>query len=181
MPKANRTPTPGWSQMAAYVGYQSNFSNNTQWETRIDHSITDNSRLTLRFNRQNSVGGYSSWYNELDPGNQNSVPGALNGSLGWTWMVSPTTILELRGSVTYSPGNGGYFWPNNESDWPIDPVMMALTGGSPGGDRQSRLVVKWVRLGRLPGCTEPGCRCGQCLHHLRRRSRSDQNLGKTHP
>lgn len=133
MPKANRTPTPGWSQMAAYVGYQSNFSNNTQWETRIDHSITDNSRLTLRFNRQNSVGGYSSWYNELDPGNQNSVPGALNGSLGWTWMVSPTTIVELRGSVTYSPGNGGYFWPNNESDWPIDPVMMALTGGSPGG------------------------------------------------
>jgi hypothetical protein len=132
MPLPNHTATPGWSQENAYLGYQSGFGNNTQWETRIDHSITDNNRLTFRFNRQNGSSGQSQWYDPLDPANATTTPGALQSSLGWTWTASPTTIVEVRGSVAYSPSINGYKWPSGEGNWPIDPTLMALTSGMPG-------------------------------------------------
>ncbi|MDR3717458.1 MAG: TonB-dependent receptor [Bryobacteraceae bacterium] len=132
MPLPNHTPTPGWSQMDAYLGYQNSFTTDNRWETRIDHNLTTNNRLTLRFDRDNYTNGQSSWYDELNPGNQQVRPGALQGSLGWTWTASPTLVLELRGSVMHNPSTSGYIFPNNEANWPIDPVMMGLTGGFPG-------------------------------------------------
>jgi hypothetical protein len=133
MPLPNRTPTPGWTQENAFVGYQNSFTNEARWETRIDHNLTDNSRLTLRFNRDNYTSGTSSWYDELNPGSQTKRPGALQGSLGWTWTATPTMIVEVRGSVMHNPSIGGNIWPNNEGSWPIDPLMTSLTAGSPGG------------------------------------------------
>ena len=133
MPAANRTPTPGWTQENAYLGYQSSFTNDARWETRIDHNFTDNSRFTLRFDRDNYTRGDSGWYDELNPGDQVVRPGALQGSLAWTWTATPTTIVEIRGSVMHHPQTDGYSWPNNEGNWPIDPLMEALTSGYPGG------------------------------------------------
>ena len=132
MPLPNRTPAPGWSQMNAYVGYQNTLRNDDRWETRVDHNFTDNNRFTLRFNHDKYMSGESGWYNELNPGKQMVRPGALQGSVGWTWTASPTTIVEIRGSVMHHPETSGYIFPNDEGNWPVDPVMMALTGGYPG-------------------------------------------------
>ena len=133
MPLPNRTPTPGWTQENAYVGFQSSLTNDARWETRLDHNFTDNSRFTVRFNRDNYTNGTSSWYDELNPGTQTVRPGALQGSVGWTLTVSPTMIVEARMSVMHNPSTNGNVWPSNESSWPIDPLMNSLTSGSPGG------------------------------------------------
>ena len=132
MPLPNRTPTPGWSQQDAYVGFQSSYTNDARWETRLDHNFTDNSRLTLRFNRDNFTQGNSTWYDALNPGNLQIRPGANQGSVGWTWTISPTMIVEARGSVMHNPNTSSYAFPTGEGNWPIDPLMEGLTQDQPG-------------------------------------------------
>ena len=47
-------------------------------------------------------------------------------------MASPTTVVELRGSVAYSPGINGQQWPSGEDSWPLDKNLMALVNSMPG-------------------------------------------------
>ncbi len=133
MPAPNRTPTPGWTQQNAYVGYNATQTNDDKWEVRMDHNLTANNRITVRFHHDTYNSGTTGWYDELNPGNAQVRPGALQGSVGWTWTATPTLVVEARGSVMHNPNTSGYIFPNNEGNWPIDPLMMALSGGSPGG------------------------------------------------
>ena len=135
MPAPNHTPQPGWTQQYAYIGYQADTTNAYQWETRLDHMITDNQRITVRFNRNNSSSGSSEWYDALDPLTGSTVNHALNGSVAYTLTATPTTVFDIRASVIHSPGSSGQAWGavgKDDGKWGIDPVMEGLINSTPG-------------------------------------------------
>ena len=132
-PAPNNPSSPGNSQQDAWLGFQSTATNDDHWEVRMDHNLTDNSRLTLRFFRDNYNSANGDYYSVLSPGNAQIRPGALNGSLGWTWTASPTMIVELRASVMHNPNRSKYAFPTNTGSWPIDPLIPQLTQGYPNG------------------------------------------------
>ncbi len=132
MPQQNRTPTPGYSQQNAYYGQQAYNWNDKRWEVRMDHNFTDNSRATLRFNRDYYNDQHTQWYDALSPADGDIRPGSIQGSLGWTWTATPTTIVEVRGAVMHNPNLRNPTWNiPNQSSWPIDPLMKQLTRDNP--------------------------------------------------
>ena len=130
-PAPNNPHAPGWTQQAAWLGFAASKTNDAHWETRLDHNLTDNSRLTLRFFRDNYDSVNGNYYSALSPGDQQIRNGALTGSLGWTWAATPTTIVELRGSVMHNPNPSKYAFPTDSGTWPIDPLIKSLTQGYP--------------------------------------------------
>ena len=132
-PAPNNPSAPGNSQQDAWLGFQSTATNDNRWEVRMDHNLTDNQRLTMRFFRDNYNWGQSDYYSAISPGNHQIRPGALTGSLGWVWTATPTTIVEVRGSVMHNPNTSHYTFPGGESSVPLDPLRAQLTQGVPLG------------------------------------------------
>ena len=113
-PMPNNPSAPGNTQQDAWLGFQSSAINDNRWEVRMDHNITDNQRLTMRFFRDNYNQGSSDYYSVISPGNHQIRPGALTGALGWVWTATPTTIVEVRGSVMHNPNTSHYNFPAGE-------------------------------------------------------------------
>ncbi len=132
MPAANHASMPGYTQGDTYLGQRGYKWDDKRWEVRLDHNFTDNSRLTLRFNRDYWSDQSSQWYNDLSPADGDIRPGSIEGSLGWTWTATPTTIVELRGGVMHNPNLRDPSWNvPNQSSWPIDPLVKQLTRNMP--------------------------------------------------
>jgi hypothetical protein len=132
MPASNHANMPGFTQANAYLGQYGYKWDDKRWETRLDHNFTDNSRLTLRFNRDYWSDQHSQWYDALSPADGDIRPGSIQGSLGWTWTATPTTIIELRGGVMHNPNLRDPTWNvPNQASWPIDPLIKQLTRNIP--------------------------------------------------
>ncbi len=132
MPKANHANTPGFTQENTYVGGSGYSWDDKRWEVRLDHNFTDNSRFTLRFNRDYWKDKTSQWFDALSPADGDIRNGSIQGSLGWTWTATPTTIVEIRGGVMHNPNLRNPTWNvPNQSSWPIDPLIKQLTRNIP--------------------------------------------------
>ena len=105
------TPMPNTTG-ARFTGannFNSNYSapivRNT-YSIKIDHSFTDNQKLSFRYppNREalNRPMVYGAAYGPANVENGNDSLHNYGGVLNYTWVVSPTTVLELSSSVVDS-------------------------------------------------------------------------------
>ncbi len=104
------TPLPT-GQGAPFTGTNNYVSSNsapTQKDTysvRLDHSITDNQKLFFRYSPNNTLVNrpmvYGDQYGPSNPINGVDTLHHRQGVLNYTWVLNPSTVLELSSSVLH--------------------------------------------------------------------------------
>lgn len=115
IPEPNRPSVAGSSSLNNYGFASSNALYNFRLGERLDHSLTDNQRLSISFRRFDTnqtatptmnTPLYAS--NLIPTGTGTLVPalnsnGGLSASVTYTWVARPTLIVALQNSVTHTP------------------------------------------------------------------------------
>jgi hypothetical protein len=116
IPEPNRPSVAGSSSLNNYTFPSGNSLYNFRLGERLDHTITNNQRLSISFRSFDTNQSADATMNTpLYTNNQipNATGSALNptlhsngglsGSVSYTWVARPTLIFELRNSVTHNP------------------------------------------------------------------------------
>jgi hypothetical protein len=112
IPQANRPSVAGSSSLNNYSSASSSEQNNFRFGVRLDHNITSNHRLSMRYTRfDTNLVQTPTIDTPLYVSNINDTSAGLNANLNYTWTVRPTVVVDLRNSVTHSPALVGATHP----------------------------------------------------------------------
>jgi hypothetical protein len=131
LPMPNRPTTAGFSSANNYEGLQNTLQNNFRFGVRLDHSITDNQRLTIHYTTYNSSGGQTAVGGPLFTAPQNRTNGGLSGNVNYDWTARPTLLFNIRASVSHNPGETGSLANPalNVGSLHLNPAINSILGG----------------------------------------------------
>lgn len=128
-PQANIAPQPGSSHDQNFIGSSSTPSNKNQFTGRLDQNW--NSKHSTHFTITNF--GFDSfsprWLSDLQPVTVSNQT-AYTMSAEHTWIVSPSTMLNLRGGVVRSVSLSGDQVNADSSSWPLQREVLSLLGSN---------------------------------------------------
>ena len=122
----NHAPTPGYSQYNGFLGQSRQSQDRNSWNLRLDHAVSHEHRLYLRFNRMDYQDFQTQWFNDLRPAKGSYAQGSASGALGWNWTLGPNTLVSVRASIFHNPDKNGPQYKFNTKGWELDPVMLAM-------------------------------------------------------
>jgi hypothetical protein len=117
IPMPNRPSVAGSSSLNNYEHASSSEQSDSRFGIRIDHNLSNTQRLSGRFGFFN--GDQSSTPTMDTPlytSSISQVNGGKTGNVNYTWTLGPTTLLDLRGSATYTPSLTGAEHPDDFSN-----------------------------------------------------------------
>src|SRR5262249_24898776 len=104
IPMPNRPSVAGSSSLNNYGFASSSTQDNFRFGARLDHNISDTQRFNFR------IGTFSTDQSStptmdtpLYTSSITQIHGGKNGNLNYSWTVSPTMLVDLRASATYTP------------------------------------------------------------------------------
>jgi len=130
-PQPNATPTDPYSNTSNYLTSAAGRNKQNEWSVKIDHNLRSAHRLFGRYTQSAAGGGAANYFGST-PGCstclvKNNPAGAFatrgggsdqflepkNFVLGYTWIASPTTVVDLRYSLNRQfdhrmPQSGGF-------------------------------------------------------------------------
>src|SRR5262245_54523527 len=104
VPMPNRPSVAGSSSLNNYAFASSSDQDNFRFGVRLDHNFSDTKRLNFRiatFSTDQS--STPTMDTPLYTSSISQTHGGKNGNLNYTWAASPTMVVDLRASATYTP------------------------------------------------------------------------------
>src|SRR5205823_1871605 len=104
IPMPNRPSTAGSSSLNNYAFASSSNQDNFRFGVRLDHNINDRQRLNFRVATFSTDQSSSPTMDTpLYTSNVTQSHGGKSGNLNYSWTASPTVLLDLRASTTFTP------------------------------------------------------------------------------
>lgn len=108
LPMPNRPSVAGSSSLNNYAYANSSTQRDFRIGLRIDHNLSNTQRLNARIGSFNSTARATpTMENPLYTSTVNEVNGGRTGNVNYTWTMSPTLLLDVRASGTYTPSLTG--------------------------------------------------------------------------
>ncbi len=150
VPAANRPSVTGSSSLNNYGFPSSGETDNFRFGIRMDQNVSETQRLNLRYTAYTSDQATSPTMDTpLYTSSVNNADGGLNGNLNYTWSITATTILDVKGSVTHAPSFTGATHPSsfNNSFMPAVFAQYQGTNTVPNMQNSMMSATAWSTAG----------------------------------
>ncbi|MEX2260299.1 MAG: TonB-dependent receptor [Bryobacteraceae bacterium] len=130
-PEPNQPARPNSSHDQNFIGTTSSPYNNDRWTGRLDQNWSASHTTHFTLTRFDDNLTAKRWLSPLQPIGFNSQT-SHTVTLDHTVVITPTTILNLRGGMVRLASTGGSAVDPSidSSSWPMQPEIFALIGGS---------------------------------------------------
>lgn len=130
-PAANTAPIPGSSDLDNYVGASLTPSSDDRWTGRLDQNWTSKQNTHFTLTRDDFKNLTPAWLSTLQPGTI-AYGTAYTTALNHVYMISPTTILELRAGLVRIASYSGQQVSANTTNFGLSPLVISLLGTTQG-------------------------------------------------
>ncbi len=108
VPMPNRAPNANSSGQNNFGFPVSSNQHNFRFGIRMDQTLTETQRLNLRYTAYSSDQARTPTQDNLMfTSSVTNSDGGSNANLSYTWSITPTTILDVKGSMTHTPSTSG--------------------------------------------------------------------------